>query len=109
MPHQISRTSADSGTGMAEALSLAYIELQKAHMRDYNADGIDKRLNSIVLLTDGVPSALSLYFNNPASSNADNIVRSSAAGGSCTNKTITAPGTSSNQMRAWMAVSGSPS
>jgi Mg-chelatase subunit ChlD len=109
MVHQIAAISADSGTGMAEALSMAYIELQKAHMRDFNTDGVDTRLNSIVLLTDGNPSALSLYFNNPASSNANNIVNGSSSGNACNNKTITVAGAnSSNMMQGWIAVSGDP-
>ncbi len=108
MVHQIAAINADSGTGMAEALSIAYIELQKAHMRDFNTDGVDTRLNSIVLLTDGVPSALSLYFNNPASSNANNIVNGSSSGNSCTYKTITGGANSSNMMQGWMALSGPP-
>ena len=105
MPHQIGRIDADSGTGMAEALSIAYIELQKAHMRDLNADGIDTRLNSIVVLTDGVPSAVSLYANNPAFGNMYNIVNGSSSGNSCTYKTITSP-TSANMMLGWIAISG---
>jgi Putative Flp pilus-assembly TadE/G-like/von Willebrand factor type A domain len=110
MVHQIAAITADSGTGMAEALSIAYIELQKAHMRDLQADGVDTRLNSIVLLTDGVPSALSLYFNNPAGSNANNIVNGSTSGNACTNKTIpTSPApTSAKMMQGWMALSGPP-
>jgi von Willebrand factor type A domain/Putative Flp pilus-assembly TadE/G-like len=109
MIHQLAAIHADQGTGMAEALSLAYIELQKAHMRDLNADGTDTRLNAIVLLTDGVPSAVSLYFNDPTNSNANNIVNGSSAGGSCNNKTIPtsnpAP-SSSNMMQAWFALPG---
>ena len=109
MVHQIAAINADSGTGMAEALSIAYIELQKAHMRDFNTDGVDTRLNSIVLLTDGVPSAVSLYFNNPASSNANNIVNGSSSGNSCSNRTITVAGAnSSNMMQGWIALSGPP-
>ena len=109
MPHQIAAIHADSGTGMAEALSIAYIEIQKAHMRDLNADGVDTRLNSIVLFTDGVPSALSLYFNNPASSNANNIVNGSTSGNACNNKTITVAGaTSANMMKGWLALTGPP-
>jgi len=77
MPHQLSAITANSGTGMAEALSIAYIEIQKAHMRDLNSDGVDTRLNSIVLLTDGVPSAITLYANDPSSGNANNIVTGS--------------------------------
>jgi hypothetical protein len=43
---------------------LAYIELQKAHMRDMAADGnVDTRLNAIVLFTDGVPSSVASYLN----------------------------------------------
>src|ERR1035438_5238738 len=107
LPHQIAAVTANSGTGMAEALSIAYIELQKAHMRDL-ADpvnhGVDTRLNSIVLLTDGVPTAVSLYLNNPAGSNANNIVDSSA----CTYKTISPPVPSSaNMMQSWLAVTSS--
>jgi hypothetical protein len=110
MVHQIGVITANSGTGMAEALSIAYIELQKAHMRDL-ADpansGVDTRLNSIVLLTDGVPSGITLYANNPAGSNANNIVSGSASGGSCTNKTITAPFTG-KMMQNWFAIPGPP-
>ena len=111
MVHQIGVITATSGTGMAEALSIAYIELQKAHMRDLadpSNNGVDTRLNSIVLLTDGVPSGITLFANNPANSNANNIVSGSASGGNCANKTITAPGTSSNSMVNWFAISGPP-
>lgn len=111
LPHQIAAVRADSGTGMAEALSIAYIELQKAHMRDL-ADpvnhGVDTRLNSIVLLTDGVPTAVSLYFNNPATVggvvNANNIIKSTSG---CTYKTINPPTpTAANMMKGWLAVGG---
>lgn len=105
MPHQIAAVEAASGTGMAEALSIAYIELQKAHMRDL-ADpvnhGVDTRLNSIVLLTDGLPTAVSLYLNNPAGTNANNMIKSTSG---CTYRTITTP-TSANMMKAWLAVGG---
>jgi hypothetical protein len=112
MVHQIAAITADSGTGMAEALSIAYIELQKAHMRDLadpSNSGVDSRLNSIVLLTDGVPSAMSLYYNNPANTNANNIVNGSTSGNACNNKTITVAGANStNMMQGWMALSGPP-
>src|SRR5205823_257320 len=39
MVHQINAITANSGTGMADALSLAYIEIQKTHMRDLAANG----------------------------------------------------------------------
>jgi hypothetical protein len=108
MVHQLAAIKANSGTGMADALALAYIELQKAHMRDLNS-GVDTRLNSIVLLTDGVPSAVSLYLNNPANSNANNIVKT---GRGCTNQTIPIGSqTTANMMRNFVVVgsaTGSP-
>lgn len=59
---------AGGNTGMADALSLAYIELQKAHMIDATANGgVDDRLNSIVFFTDGVPNAIAAYPNDPNS------------------------------------------
>jgi Mg-chelatase subunit ChlD len=106
MPHQLAAITANSGTGMAEALSIAYIELQKAHMRDLNANGVDTRLNSIVLLTDGVPSGITLYANDPTSANVNNIVNASASGSNCLNKSIIAPGTVSNMMKNWFAIPG---
>lgn len=104
MVNQISAITANSGTGMAEALWLAYIELQKAHMRDLAANGSDLRQNSIVLFTDGVPSAVTLYLNNPANSNAYNVVTSSSG---CTYRTITSP-TTANMMVSWFAIPGPP-
>ena len=114
MPHQINNVAAGGGTGMAEAISLAYIELQKAHMRDLNdpnnANHTDTKLNTIVLLTDGSPTAISLYLNNPNKvdnvANADNIVQ----GTTCNNKTIPlvpAP-TAANMMRGIFVITGNP-
>jgi len=97
MVHQIQAVNAASGTGMADALSLAYIELQKAHMRDLAAKGVDDKLNSIVLFTDGVPSAISMAPNNSS----NNILQSST---NCTNRTKW----STNPMFAWFALGGSP-
>jgi hypothetical protein len=97
MPHQLALVNAGSGTGMADALSIAYIELQKAHMRDL-ATGPDTRLNSIVLLTDGVPSAITLFLNNTANSNADNAIKTTT---SCTQRTST-----TNKMIGWFAIPG---
>lgn len=113
LPTQIQAVTADSGTGMAEALSIAYIELQKAHMRDFRVEAKpDTRLNSIVLLTDGVPTAISMYLNNPTNSNANNIV---TAGSGCANKIIPAPTVAkpvpenaNTMMKAWFAVGGGP-
>jgi hypothetical protein len=108
MVHQLAAIKADSGTGMADGLYLAYIELQKAHMRDL-ADplnnGVDTRLNSIVLLTDGVPSAVSLYLNNPLNSPANDIVKT---GKGCSNQTITIGNqTTANMMRPFLVVGSS--
>jgi hypothetical protein len=52
-------------TGMAEALDLAYLELQKAHKRDLAADLQDARLNTVIFLTDGVPNQVPVYANDP--------------------------------------------
>jgi hypothetical protein len=95
MVTQLGYIHAGSYTGTAEALSLAYIELQKAHLRDLAANGTDDKLNSIVLFTDGAPTALSLYLNDPS----DNAIRSTSL---CTYKAPTAPVPVSNQMRGWI-------
>jgi hypothetical protein len=63
MFHQIGNITAGGGTGMGEALALAYIELQKAHMRDLAVNGADTKTNAIVLFTDGVPSSVATYLN----------------------------------------------
>ena len=61
---------------MGEALALAYIELQKTHVRDWIANGgFDNRMNAIVLFTDGVPSSVATYLNKNGSS----VVRSGSA------------------------------
>lgn len=112
MPHQLSVVTANSGTGMAEAIWLAYIEIQKAHMRDL-ADpknkGTDSRTNTIVLLTDGVPTAVSLYLNDPrlvgGVPNANDMVATTA----CTNKTILLTQQDAlHMMLSWFAIGGSP-
>jgi len=63
----INNTALGLHTNTPEALSLAYIELQKAHIRDVNANGgIDPIQNNvIVLFTDGVPDAFTVYVNGP--------------------------------------------
>jgi hypothetical protein len=104
--NQISAITANSGTGMAEGIWLAYIELQKAHMRDLAAPGsggVDQRLNSIVLFTDGVPSAVSIYLNNPS----DNSMVQGASC-KCSNKSVAAPVPASKQIKGWVAVPGPP-
>jgi len=95
MVNQINAITAGWGTGTADALSLAYIELQKAHMRDLQ-NGTDTRLNTIVLFTDGVPSAASLYVNNQSYS----TLKSAST---CTNKSTNTPA-----MIGAISVGGSP-
>jgi Mg-chelatase subunit ChlD len=72
--------SAGGATNTAEALWLAYVELQKAHLRDGNPD---TRLNAIVFLTDGLPQGVTLYPNNTASYPANYQLKSTSQ---CTNK-----------------------
>jgi hypothetical protein len=100
MVNQIGAIAVNNGqTGTADALSLAYIELQKTHLRDLKADGFDNRLNSIVLLTDGLPQSISVWPNNPA----DNAIK---AGTTCVNKTVAALTVPDlTEMRGWIAVS----
>jgi Flp pilus assembly protein TadG len=59
----ISAMGTGGWTNMAEGLSLAYVELQKANHRDNDPT----RLNAIVLFTDGFPNGFSMYANNLAS------------------------------------------
>ena len=115
MPTQIAAVQASNGTGMAEAISLAYVEIQKAHMRDLQSDGVDTRGNAIVLLTDGMPTALSMYLNDPhlnANGHANNIV---TAGSGCNNAIISPPTGSqvwgdventNTMMKGWLAIPG---
>jgi hypothetical protein len=84
MVNQINAIVADPSNGQtntSEALWLAYMELQKAHLKDLAADGFDYRLNSIVMLTDGLPQAVSVWPNNPA----DNSIKAATG---CVNKVV---------------------
>ena len=86
-------------TGMAEGLSMAYIELMRGHNRAVATIGSDDRLNAIVLMTDGVPTTISVYINNPASNSLKTKVApptSTATKSPCTNNPATA--TVSTQM-----------
>lgn len=56
----IDKIQSGSNTGMAEALWLAYKELQKNPLRS--------ALNMIVLFTDGLPNGITAEFNTPGSS-----------------------------------------
>ncbi|MBZ5618258.1 MAG: VWA domain-containing protein [Acidobacteriia bacterium] len=91
--------SVGGGTGTAEALAMAYIELQKAHNRDLVANGNDNTLNTIVLFTDGVPDAIATYVNDPASN--------SLAAGKCPGYNP-ATGVASTQMRGYIVAPGGP-
>ncbi len=93
------------GTNMSEALSLAYLEMQKAHNRDLLRDGVDNTLNTIVLFTDGVPSGLSVYPNDPA----NNALKPRGSAGSQSKCTYNPAGSSSStQMLGWIAAPNSP-
>jgi hypothetical protein len=104
MINQIGLITANSGTGTAEALWIAYMELQKAHLRDLAAPGsggVDQRLNAILLFTDGVPSAVSVYLNNPN----DNSIKTTS---SCSYKAPVAPVPATHQILGWVAMPGPP-
>jgi hypothetical protein len=91
------RTSSDKAfTNTADGLWLAYIELQKAHMKALAADGVDTRLNSIVLFTDGLPTAVSVDLNRAGA----NALKATST---CTYRTNTA-----QKMRGWIATTAPP-
>jgi hypothetical protein len=96
---QIQLTQAGGGTGTPEALALAYIELQKAHARDYAANGgADNTQNVIVLFTDGVPDSLAVSPNTASNS----VIN---AGSPCKYKSAT---TSAYRMMGTIATPGNP-
>lgn len=84
MVNMINNAVVGSDTATADALWLAYIELQKGHMTDLNASPThtDGRLNAIVLFTDGYPTQVTVYFNNPN----DNTLRTPVNPMPCTNR-----------------------
>jgi Flp pilus assembly protein TadG len=96
---QLSAMAVGGGTGTPEALSQAYVELQKTHTHDLAANGVDNTLNTIVLFTDGVPDAIATYANDPADTSISNS-------SSCTYKTAT--GAASTQMRGYIVAGGCP-
>jgi Flp pilus assembly protein TadG len=95
MPDMIAAIQSGGDTGTAEALSLAYIELQKGHNRDLAAFGTDDRLNAIVLFTDGMPTSLAVNLNTTNTLAGSSI----SAGSACTYKTTT---TAANEMIGWI-------
>lgn len=101
MVHQLGNVTAGDGTAMGDGLALAYIELQKAHVRDMAANGgVDSRMNAIVLFTDGVPSSVVTYINQTGDPNA---VLSS--GSNCTYRTDSA---GTHPILGYVVISGSP-
>jgi Flp pilus assembly protein TadG len=90
-------TAIQSGgdTGTAEALSLAYIELQKGHNRDLATYGTDDKLNAIVLFTDGMPTALTVNLNTTGTLAGSSVKAASA----CKYKTTT---TQADEMIGWV-------
>jgi len=95
----IAAMTSGGDTGTAEALSLAYIELQKGHNRDLALYGTDDRLNAIVLFTDGQPTSIAVNLNT-TSTLAGSSIRSTSA---CTYKTTT---TAANEMIGWLGAWG---
>jgi Flp pilus assembly protein TadG len=98
---QLKAMAVGGGTGTAEALAFAWIEMQKAHNRDIAQYGVDNVLNTIVLFTDGVPDAISVYANNP-SSNSLRAVGST----NCTYNPATS--TTTTQMKGYIVAPGKP-
>jgi len=101
MVDMINKIGTGGWTNMSEGLSLAYQELQKANNRDNDPT----RLNAIVLFTDGFPTGLSLYANNPASGANALKAKTSIT---CTNNPATATD-STTQMIGWVGGSNSGS
>ena len=103
---QLQAMAYGGGTNMSEALSLAYIEMQKAHNHDLATYGVDNTLNTIVLFTDGVPSTVTTYANDPL----HNSLKTFGTGtgqSRCTNNPAVAT-TASTQMRGWIGAPGNP-
>jgi hypothetical protein len=101
--------AASGGTGTPEALSMAWIEMQKAHNRDLAANGSDNTLNTIVLFTDGVPDSVATYLNDPTGHN--NVLKPTGSNADtqtpCTYNPA-ASGTPSTQMRGYIVAGGYP-
>lgn len=107
MFNQINAMVANGGTNASEALSMAYLELQKGHNRDAAAGG-DNDLNSIVFFTDGIPTAMSVSPNNPTNNALNPYAAAYSAGHSpCTYNTNggTAPGAGTT-MKGWFVING---
>jgi Flp pilus assembly protein TadG len=103
MLDMIGYLKASGATNMSEALALAYIELRKAD----HIDNDPTRLNAIVLFTDGVPTSMTAYLNDPTNLPGSNSLKATSSS-SCTYNPATA-GTASTQMIGWIGGWGIPS
>ena len=103
MLDMIGYLKASGATNMAEGLWLAYLELRKAD----HIDNDPTRLNAIVLFTDGVPTAMSAYLNDPSNLPGSNSLKSTSQS-SCKYNPGTA-GTLTTQMIGWIGGWGIPS
>ena len=103
MLDMIGYLQASGATNMSEALALAYVELRKAD----HIDNDPTRLNAIVLFTDGVPTSMTAYLNDPSNLPGSNSLKSTSSS-SCTYNPATA-GTASTQMIGWIGGWGIPS
>src|SRR5580700_7917053 len=86
MLDMITAITAGGDTSTAEALSLAYIELQKGHNRDLATYGVDSRLNAIVFFTDGMPTSITVNLNTTTTPAGSSI---KSSGSACSYKTTT--------------------
>jgi hypothetical protein len=71
MLDMIGDISSGGDTNTAEALWLAYLELQKANNRDNDPT----RLNAIVLFTDGIPTSMTVNLNDPSNLPSSNSLK----------------------------------
>jgi hypothetical protein len=94
-------------TNTSEALWLAYVELQKAHYRDTSGGGKDTRLNAIVMLTDGLPQAVSLFPNNvnpPSTTSPPSVNYFLKSSSGCANKYVNPGNLSPTAMEGFVPV-----
>jgi Flp pilus assembly protein TadG len=91
--NQINSITYGGFTNTAEALSMAFVELQKSYNHDIAANGTDNRLNAIVMFTDGEPTAVTMQPNLVNG----NVSTSSA----CTHKWAGSPAVAANTMLGW--------
>ncbi len=116
---QLTNMGVGGGTGTPEALSQAFVEIQKAHNRDLAANGIDNANNTIVLFTDGVPDSIATYLNDPNDNSLKpyNVCGVGSTLPACVGKIDTtksacvndpASGAASSQMRGFIVAGGQP-